>query len=488
MDAPVIVVGAGPTGLMLAGELRLAGVDVIVIERLDEPTGQSRGLGFTARTMEEFEQRGLLDRFGEIKTSSAGHFGGLPVDFSVLDGIHFSANGIPQWRTERILADWAEELGADIRRGRELTELTDDGQGVAVRVSGPAGQERLRASYVVGCDGGHSTVRKLAGFDFPGSPPTLEMFLADVKGSALPPRPIGERVPGGMAMNAPIGDGIDRIIVCERGTPPAQRSAPPPFAEVADAWQRLTGDDIHDATALWTGSFSDSARQATEYRRGRVLLAGDAAHVHLPAGGQGLNVGVQDAVNLGWKLGAVVRGRAPARLLDSYHAERHPVGARVLMNTQAQGLIYLGGVEVEPLREVMAELMRFDEVNRHLVGMVSGLEIRYDVGQGDHPLVGRRLPPRDLILATDKTTTASLLRSAKGVLLDLADDAGLRRAAAGWADRVDIVTAPIHAPVAGDPLAAEDAVLVRPDGYVAWAATAGMALSTALHQWFGDPR
>ncbi|MDA3645742.1 FAD-dependent monooxygenase [Saccharopolyspora indica] len=485
--AEVVVVGAGPAGLMLAGELRLAGVEVVVLERLAEPTGESRGLGFTARTMELLDQRDLLSRYGEIATSSAGHFGGLGVDFSVLDGIHFSANGVSQARTEQILGDWVTELGADVRRGWELIGLTDDEDGVDVVARTPAGPRHLRARYLIGCDGGRSTVRKLAGFEFPGTPTTMEMFLADVRGCELRPRPIGERVPGGMAMSAPIGDGVDRVIVCERNNEPVQRSGPPEFSEVAEAWLRLTGEDIRGAEALWTSSFTDSARLVTQYRRGNVFLAGDAAHIHLPAGGQGLNVGVQDSVNLGWKLGAVLRGSADPSLLDTYHHERHPVGARLLMNTQAQGFLFLSGEEVVPLRNVMAELMEFDVVNRHLVGMVSGLDIRYDVGLPDHDLAGRRLPPRELLGEGTKTSTTELLRGARGVLLDLADDAGLRRAATGWSDRVEVFTGAPFGNEPGDPLNAVDAVLVRPDGYVAWVSHAGEDVTAALGRWFGTP-
>ncbi|MDD6793659.1 MAG: FAD-dependent monooxygenase [Thermobifida fusca] len=485
MDASVIVVGAGPTGLMLAGELRLAGVDVIVLERLTEPTGQSRGLGFTARTLEVFHQRGLMERFGEVTTSSAGHFGGLPLDFSILDGIHFSANSVPQWVTERILAEWAVELGADIRRGHEVVKVADTNDAVEVLAQTADGDVTLRAAYLVGCDGGHSTVRRLAGFDFPGAEPTMEMFLADIVGADLPPRPIGVRTPGGMVMNAPIGSGIDRIIVCERGHTPGPRSAPPPFSEISAAWQRLTGEDISTATPLWTSSFTDAARQVTEYRRGRVFLAGDAAHVHLPAGGQGLNVGVQDAVNLGWKLGSVLRGTAPEHLLDTYHAERHPVGARVLMNTQAQGLLYLKGTEVEPLRELFAELMTYNEVNRHLAALGSGLDSRYEGGPEDHPLLGRRLPPRDLLVDGNPTTTHRLLHAARGVLLDLADSPDHQHTAQRWRDRVDVVTARLAPDSQG--LEGARTLLIRPDGYIAWTDPGREALADALHRWFGDP-
>lgn len=488
MDAPVIVVGAGPSGLMLAGELRLCGVEVIVLERLGEPTGESRGLGFTARTMEVFDQRGLLERFGELETTTMGHFGGLPVDFGTMPGAHGGVKGVPQSRTEAVLRQWAESLGADIRPGHRLSGISTDSYGVDVEVSTPEGDRLLRCSYLVGCDGGRSTVRKSARFDFPGTAATMEMYLADVRGCGIRPRMIGETVEGGMVMAGPIGEDIDRIIVCERGTPPSGRTGPPPFAEVAAAWQRLTGDDISHGEPVWVSAFGDATRQVTEYRRGRVLLAGDAAHIHLPAGGQGMNTSVQDAVNLGWKLAAVVNGWAPPGLLDSYHNERHPVGRRLLMNTQAQGLLFLRGAEVAPLRQVFAELIRIDAVSAHLVGMVSGLEIRYDVGADDHPLLGSRLPHLELVTDSDaKTTTTELLHAARGLLLDFVGDPELQRIGSGWSGRVDVVRAPYGA--ADDhPLAGTDALLVRPDGHVVWVAPGRADLPRTLFRWFGAPR
>ncbi|MCB5170191.1 FAD-dependent monooxygenase [Streptomyces bambusae] len=489
MDAPVIVVGAGPAGMMLAGELRLAGAEVIVLEKLAARTGESRGLGFTARTMEIFDQRGLLSRFGDIEVSNVGHFGGLPVDFGVLDGAHQAAKTIPQSATETVLEEWATQLGADIRRSHEVLSVTTKEDCVEVEVRGPAGVETLRAEYLVGCDGGRSTIRKAVGFDFPGTAATLEMFLADVKGIELAPRMIGETLPGGMVMVGPLPGGITRLIVCERGTPPQRREKPPTWEEVAAAWQRLTGDDISHAEPVWVSSFGDATRLVTEYRRGRVLLAGDAAHIHLPAGGQGMNTSIQDAVNLGWKLGAVVRGRAPEALLDTYHAERHPVGERLMMNTQAQGLLFLSGAEVQPLRDVLNELIRYPEVSRHFAAMVSGLEIRYALDGGAHPLLGRRLP--DVGLAGHRLVGSSTeaLRPARGVLLDFADNAGLRSRATPWLDRVDIVTAPPAGLPEGSPLTGTTAVLVRPDGYVAWAAPGSHGdLQMALERWFGPAR
>ncbi|SHH51054.1 FAD-dependent monooxygenase [Streptomyces sp. 3214.6] len=482
MDTAVIVVGAGPAGLMLAGELRLAGVEVTVLERLPESTGESRGLGFTTRTMEVFDQRGLLPRFGELETSAQGHFGGIPLDLSVLDGAHLPNKTIPQSRTEGVLEEWATELGADIRRGHEVVALSEGPDHVEVEVRGPAGTQRLRGAYLVGCDGGRSTIRNLAGFDFPGTAATLEMYLADVRGLDLRQRMIGETLPGGMVMVGHLDGGITRLIVCEGGTPPKKRTTPVPYADVAAAWQRLTGEDISHGEPVWISSFGDATRQVTEYRKGRVLLAGDSAHIHLPAGGQGMNTSLQDSVNLGWKLAAVVRGTAPRSLLDTYHGERHPVGERLMMNTRAQGLLFLSGSEMQPLREVLRELTAYPDVTLHLARMVSGLEIRYDVGEGDHPLLGRRLPHVELVGGDTKTSTTRLLHAARGVLLDLADDAPLRETAEPWADRVDVVTATPHET---GPLADTTAVLVRPDGHVAWTASRPQDLRAALERWFG---
>jgi bifunctional hydroxylase/dehydrase len=486
MDAEVIVVGAGPAGLMLAGELRLAGVDVIVLERLPERTGESRGLGFTARTMEVFDQRGLLSHFGDVETSDLGHFGGLPVDFGLLEGAHQAAKGIPQSQTETVLESWVLRLGADLRRGHEMISVKDTGDLVEIGVRGPEGEQTLRTRYLVGCDGGRSTVRKAVGFDFPGTAATMEMFLADVRGLDLQPRMIGETFPGGMVMGGPLPGGITRLILCERGTPPRQRTAPPDYQEVVDGWKRVTGEDISGGEPVWLSCFGDATRQVTEYRRGRVLLAGDSAHIHLPAGGQGMNTSIQDAVNLGWKLAAVVKGRVTEHLLDTYHDERHAVGQRLLMNTQAQGLLFLSGSEVQPLRDVLLELIQYKDVSRHLAGMVSGLEIHYDMGGGTNSLLGRRMPELELVGARAGATSTALLHAGRGVLLDLEDNPRLRDRAAGWADRVDIVTAAPRGVTDDSALAGVAAVLLRPDGHVAWAAPGSHSdLPTALERWFG---
>jgi hypothetical protein len=324
-------------------------------------------------------------------------------------------------------------------------------------------------------------VRRFAGIGFPGTEPAMELRFADVSGVRLRPRFSGERVPGGMVMVIPIGPDRSRIIYYDRDEPLRASSDPITFEEVAEAFQRLSGDDLTGATPLWVSSTTDVSRQAAEYRRGRVFLAGDAAHTHLPIGAQGMSAGVQDAVNLGWKLALGVRDRAPEGLLDSYHAERHPVGARILVNTLAQRTLYLGGDELAPMREVFTELTeQYPEVRRHLIGMVTGLDIRHDVGGGDHPLLGRRLPDRDLVVDGEKTTVFALLHAGRPVLLELGGDRGLRAAAAG---RVDVVGADRP-----DGEAPVDGILVRPDGYVAWVAPRGAGpdgLTAALSRWFG---
>lgn len=483
METDVIIVGAGPVGLMLAGELRLGGVNVTVFERRAARSEESRGLGFTARAAEVFDQRGLLARFPGAEASRQGHFGGIPLDFGVLEGAHFGIRGVPQYQIERVLEEWATELGASIRRGYDVVDLSTGADGVVARFDGPSGRGEATAAYLVGCDGGRSTIRQLAGFDFPGSDATREMYLADVVGRGIKPRFIGERVPGGMVMSAPLEDGVDRIIVCENGTPPPDGQRSVTFAQVADGWQRLTGESLHDAEVRWVSAFTDATRQVTEYRRGPVLLAGDAAHIHLPAGGQGLSLGVQDSANLGWKLAATVRGLAPDDLLDTYHGERHPIGARVLRNTRAQGTLYLSGQEVEPLRTVMSELMTIPDVGRHLAGMVSGLDVQYDMAPSSgHPLVGVRMPDHELELRDGgRSRVLETLHPARGVLITAGEHG---RAAGGWAGRVDVIGVE-RFPAGGD---ATESVLIRPDGYVAWAAPGEGALEDALGRWFGPPR
>jgi bifunctional hydroxylase/dehydrase len=474
---------------MLAAELRLAGANVVVLEKESSPSGESRGLGFTARTLEVFDQRGLLPRFGEVSRSPGGHFGSVPVDFAVEAGVHASVAGVSQARTVAVLEQWAEEQGADIRRGHRLTGFTGTDERVVAHVRGADGEQRLTAAYLVGCDGGRSLVRQAGGFDFPGTDATAELLLADVKGLELPALWSGERRPGGMLLAAPLGGGAMRVVVYEHGREPRSRPEPPSFSEVADAWKRVSGDDISGATPLWVSSFGDASRQASQYRRRRVLLAGDAAHVHLPASGQGMNVSIQDAVNLGWKLGATVAGHAPADLLDTYHAERHPIGAELLKNTRAQAALFLGGESMQPLRDVLTEVFRREDAARYLAGLVSGLDIRYDVGPGEHPILGMRMPNTELVLADGrKTTSTELLHKARGVLLNLGAEATPERIASNWADRVDVISARLTDSPPASQLTGTDAVLIRPDGYVAWTSGGGGDLAASLRRYFGQPR
>ncbi|MCH0542328.1 SDR family oxidoreductase [Streptomyces sp. MUM 203J] len=487
-ETQVVVVGAGPVGLMLAGELRLGGAEVVVVERLAAPTTESRASTLHARTMEILDSRGLLDELGPVPNDVMGHFGGVPLDLT-LPGPYPGQWKVPQVRTEELLGNWATGLGAVLLRGHELRELTVTRDHAEAVVHGPDGPVRLRAKCVVGCDGEHSTVRRLGGFDFPGTDATRELIRADVAGIDIPGRRF-QRLERGLAIAARRPDGVTRVMLHEYGRTAGPRTGEPGFEELAAAWLRVTGEDISGGTPIWVNAFGDVSRQAERYRDFRLFLAGDAAHAQMPIGGQALNLGLQDAVNLGWKLAAQVCERGPDGLLDSYHTERHAVGRRTLGNIGAQSLLLLGGEEVEAAREVVAELVRHEDVRTHLAGMISGLDVRYDVGPGGHPLLGARLPHLGLTTEDGPTTSLALLRSGRGLLLDLSADAdraaGLRASAAPWAGLVDTVAA---GPVGGqDALAGAAAVLVRPDGHIAWTGSDGESdLTTALRRWFGAP-
>ncbi|WP_433325209.1 FAD-dependent monooxygenase [Spirillospora sp. CA-294931] len=480
MDTQVAVVGAGPTGLMLAGELRLGGAGVVVVERLAAPVTESRASTLHARTMEIFDQRGLLEPLGVPPVQRAGHFGGVPLDLGGAPTRFPGQWKVPQARVEELLAHWATGLGAEIRRGHEVTGLTAGPDRVTVDVTGPAGSYDLAAEYVVGCDGEGGAVRRLAGIGFPGRDAARELLAADVAGIAIRDRRF-ERLPGGTAVAARRPDGVTRVMVAEHGRPAARRAGRPSFDRVRAAWLRVTGEDIGGGSALWLHAFGDASRLAERYRAGRVLLAGDAAHRQLPAGGQAVNLGVQDAANLGWKLAAQVRGDAPDGLLDTYHDERHATGRRVLRAIEAQALLLLGGPEIDPLRAVLAELIGRPEAEARLAATISGLDVRYE--PGPHPLVGARMPHLALDTGAGTVETAALLRGGRGVLLDLSAQPALGKAAAGWAGRVDLVTAARHP---GGPVEGLDAVLLRPDGHVAWTGAGGCDPRPALLRWFGS--
>jgi 2-polyprenyl-6-methoxyphenol hydroxylase-like FAD-dependent oxidoreductase len=470
---------------MLAAELRLGGVDVLVLERLTEPTTESRASTLHARTMEILDQRGLLGCLGGVPNELTGHFGGIRLDFADLPTRFPGLWKVPQARTEEILGAWGKRLGVRLRRGHELHALHDAGDHVVAEVAGPAGTVRLRAGYLVGCDGEQSTVRRLGGFDFPGLASGRELIRADVTRVSVPDRRF-QRLPAGLAIAATRG-GVTRVMMHEFGRPVPERSGEPDFAEVAQTWQRITGDEIGTGHPIWINAFGDASRQASRYQIGRVLLAGDAAHVQMPVGGQALNLGLQDAMNLGWKLAGEVRGWAPPALLATYHEERHAVGARTLTNIRAQAQLLLGGPEVEPLRALVAELLSYGPVRTHLAAAIAGLDVRYPVGGGPHPGLGARVPRAELVTAGGPTSTVELLHLGMPLLLEhtSAGPGPVIEAACPWADRVR----PAWGKAGASWLTPEvGAVLVRPDGHLVWVADGTEPVEAALTRWFGVPQ
>ncbi|RLQ09197.1 rifampin monooxygenase [Micromonospora sp. BL1] len=468
----VIVVGGGPTGMMLAAELRLQGVGVLVLERDAEPPPYVRSLGLHVRSIEVMDQRGLLERFLDNggKHPIRGFFAGIdkpaPAD---LDTAHPYVLGIPQTRTDRLLADHAAEVGAEIRRGRAVTGLEQDDDGVTVHLDGEP-SEPLRARFVVGCDGGRSTVRKLLGVGFPGEPSTVDTLLGEMEVTASPDEITTimtevRRTEKRFGLGPSGRPGVFRVVV-----PAADVTSVPPTLD--DFKRQLTayaGTDFGVHSPRWLSRFGDATRLAERYRIGRVFLAGDAAHVHPPLGGQGLNLGIQDAFNLGWKLAAAVNGWAPGDLLDTYESERRPVAADVLTNTRAQMLLTTNEPGPQAVREVLTQLMDFDEVNRFLIEKVTAIGVRYDVGEG-HALLGRRL--RDVPLPQGRLY--ELMRTGGGLLLDGTGKLSVD----GWADRVGLVAG------TGDELDMP-AVLLRPDGHVVWTGDDQRTLDDALTRWFG---
>jgi 2-polyprenyl-6-methoxyphenol hydroxylase-like FAD-dependent oxidoreductase len=480
----VVIVGGGPTGLMLAGELALAGVDVAIVERrATQDLDGSRGGGLHARTIEILDQRGIADRFiSEGHVAQVAGFAWIPLDISDFPIRHNYGLALRQIHIERILAGWVGELAAPIYREREVTGFAQDETGVDVELAnGPP----LRAEYLVGCDGGRSLIRKAAGIEFPGWDPTTSNLIAEVEVAEEPEWGIRRDDKGIHSFSRMEEDGPVRVMVTERRL---GRTGEPTLRDLSEALIYAYGTDhgIHSPT--WLSRFTDMARQAAAYRKGRVLLAGDAAHVHYPVGGQGLQIGVQDAVNLGWKLAQVVKQTSPDSLLDTYHAERHPVAAGVLRNTMAQVALLRADDRTNALREIISELLGMDEPRRRVAAMMSGLDIHYDLGEG-HPLLGRRMPDLDVVTTDGPLRVYALLHDARPVLLNLGGLGGFD--ITRWADRVRVVDASYggawELPVLGE-VSPPTAVLIRPDGYVAWVGEGPqLGLDDALTMWFGPP-
>ncbi|ANL72101.1 FAD-binding monooxygenase protein [Rhizobium phaseoli] len=491
----VVIAGGGPTGLMLAGELALAGIDVAIVERrLNQEIVGSRAGGLSARTLEVLDQRGIVDRFlAEGQIAQVTGFAVTRLDLSDFPTRHNYGLALRQKHIERILAGWVEELPVVIYRGCELTGFMQDASGVIIELSDAS---EIRAAYLIGCDGGRSSVRKLAGIEFPGWDATTSNILAEAEMEEEPPLGVHRT---GLGMHAfgredyEIRDG--KVVFASEGPinvmvteTSAVAAGEPTLDDLRQALIAACGTDYGIHGLKWISRFTDMSRQAAAYRKGRVFLAGDAAHVHSPVGGQGLNTGVQDAVNLGWKLAQVVKGLSPEALLDTYHSERHPVAARVLRTTMAQVALQRTDDRTEALRDIVLELLGLEEARKTLAGEMSGLALRYDLGEG-HPLLGRRMPDLDLATPDGSIRVFALLREARPVLLNLGAAGSLD--IAPWSGRVRLVQAsyggPWELPALGA-VSAPSAVLIRPDGYVAWVGEGTQhGLHDAMTTWFGPP-
>ena len=482
----VVIAGGGPTGLVLACELALAGVDVAIVERRENPDliGARAG-GLHARTIEVFDQRGIGDRFVALGTRHPAvlfHSHLVPLGISDFPTRRNFTLGLRQNHIERVLGEWAEQLAVPIDRGRDVTGFTQDEDGVDVALSDG---QLLRARYLVGCDGGRSIVRKTAGIEFAGWDPTSSWLIAEAEMSDEPEWGFRQD-DGGIYAIGKVEDGERvRLVLTERqlGT-----DREPTLRDVSERLVAVYGTDFGIYSPVWISRFTDMTRQAVTYRKQRVLLAGDAAHVHPPMGGQGLNIGVQDAVNLGWKLAQVVKLISPDGLLDTYQAERHPVAARVLRNTMAHVALSRTDARSKALHEIVSELLRMDEPRRKFAAMMSGLDMHYDLGDG-HPLLGRRMPDLDLVTTNGPLRVFALLHGARPVLLNFGEPGSFD--ITGWADRVQLVDADYagtwELPALGT-VAAPGAVLIRPDGYVAWVGDRSQfGLAEALTRWFGAP-
>jgi len=481
----VVIAGGGPTGLMLAGELALAGIDVAVLERRGshEEVG-SRAAGMHSRTIEVFDQRGIAERFlAQGQTMQGTHFSGIFMSIEDFPTRHPYALGLLQHYTEKTLAAWIDELGVPIYYNEEVVGFSQNDGGVDIeRARGRV----MRGQYLVGCDGGRSTIRKTAGIGFPGHDPSCSALLIDAEITEQPLEFGLLRKPGQAFLAIlPFEEGWCRLVF---STDLDRLGTEPTLDEAKEALIAIAGTDFGLHSPRWMSRFSDMTRQADRYRDRRVFLAGDSAHIHFPFGGQGLNTGVQDAVNLGWKLAAVIKGEAPDSLLDTYQMERHPVAARVLHNTMAQTPLSDAGPRIDALRDVMADLLAMDGPRKRIAGMMSALDIHYELGVG-HPLLGRRMPDLDVVTANGPVRIYEHLHAARPVLFDFGDSRSLN--VDGWTDRVHLVDAKYSGtwelPVLGE-VPAPDAVLVRPDGYVAWVGEGSdEGLRDALTRWMGSP-
>lgn len=483
-DHAVAIAGGGPTGLTLAAELKLAGVDVAIVERrAGQDLNGSRSGGLHSRTIEVLDQRGVADRFlAEGQVMQVQMFSGIPLDISDFPTRHNYGLALWQGHFERILAGWVSELGVPILRHRQVTGFAQDDAGVDVELSDG---HSLRADYLVGCDGGRSVVRKVAGVEFSGWDPSTSWLIAEVEMDEEPELGIRRNGSGIHALHKMEDGRTVRVVLAEQHL---VRAGEPTVQDLSEALTAVYGTDYGVRRPTWLSRFTDMTRQAASYRKGRVLLAGDAAHVHPPQGGQGLNTGVQDAVNLGWKLAQVVKGTSPEDLLDTYHSERHPVAARVLHNTLAQVALGRTDERTEALRETMTGLLGMDQPRKQIAAMICGLDIRYDVGDG-HPLLGLRMPDVDLVTADGPLRLFALLHDARPVLVNLGRAGGFDMAP--WAPRVRLVDATCSGawdlPVIGE-VSAPTAVLIRPDGHVAWAGNLNdPGLPDSLASWFGPP-
>ncbi|MGL5829273.1 MAG: FAD-dependent monooxygenase [Angustibacter sp.] len=487
-ETPILIVGAGPSGLMLAAELALAGQVPLLIDELPSPTGQSRALGFTVRTLELFRQRGILERFAPIGEQPDVHFAGLRIAGEHLSSSMRPANQYPQSRTEEALSSWLLDLTVAIHRPWQLLSIEPGHRGFRCRLSGPTGPKDIIAQYVVGCDGSRSKVRQESGFTSVRTEPSVQMLLADFRGSSLADEPFGVKHKGGMVMSAPLGDGTERLIVCDFSQPFKEQGALVTPEDVRAAYLNVVGEPLVDGECLWASSFTDASSLVDTLHRDGILLVGDSAHTHLPAGGQGMNVAIADAVNLGWKLAAVSLGEAPASLLDSYHAERYPVAQRLLRNTAAQGQLFLRGTEVNPLREILADLLEIPAVSARLADSVSGLDIHYDFGVPDgHRLIGGRLPPESLLDPRARTDGLAELQFGTSVLFCLANNEQLLLVAKSWASRLRVASVVVQDEPFGREVADADAILVRPDGHIAWIGKDPDGLRDSLTRWCGLP-